>query len=473
MPPPPAHKRVRAAEADANRCDGWPTVPLATGCPQDNLELVNQGATVSQTIDQQSSRHDPELSEWRSGRRALLGSSLGFGAGAGLFLLTFSLFVKPIKEATGWSTTTILIVPVVQLVWGLAFPVVGRLITRFGARSVATFGVIATAALLILVYLVPFNLAVYYGFAALISIVGSLAWHSPYVTALSTWFHKNSGRALSIALSGGGASMTIIAVPLVSSAIYSYGFKTGYLVLAAFMLLVALPATVFLVRQRPEPDTTVNVNAAGIDVEGPTPPKAVQQVVSPRRTFRFWALAVSIGVASLGAAGFVANLAAIMLEAGLSVKLATGTLSIFFVFTAIGGFVNGLLLDRVRPFLVPAVVLSFSASGAFVIGFANSSFPTAVVVLAAGLIGMCSGTQAELPAFFMLRKYGRTHFRETYNTTMMTVVVFATCSPFIFGLIRDFTGSYFSACMFSGSALLLSVTGMVLFGRDRDHEIAA
>src|SRR5262244_4292112 len=71
---------------------------------------------------------------WRVVFAACLGVMAGFGS---LFVYTFSVFVKPLSAHFGWGREAISAgFAVAAVTLGLASPLLGRLIDRFGPRRI-------------------------------------------------------------------------------------------------------------------------------------------------------------------------------------------------------------------------------------------------------------------------------------------------------------------------------------------------
>lgn len=205
---------------------------------------------MTSPVEETAADDDRESAEWRRGGRTVLFSAVGFGSGAVLFVLTASVFVKPTMQATGWSTSEVLVSPIAVLLLTACGPLAGRIADRWGARRTIVTGLVPYIIMLVLFATVPISKFTFYGLAVATGIVGSFAYMVPFNRAVASWFDKGAGKAFGLV--GVGSAVTpLLAIPLVTLAVYNIGWQAGYLVLAGFALLISLPAVLFGIRERP------------------------------------------------------------------------------------------------------------------------------------------------------------------------------------------------------------------------------
>ena len=75
-----------------------------------------------------------EATEWKHGWPTVLAAAIGYGAGPLLFITTASVFIRPAMQATGWSTTEVLIAPFVAFLFSVLGPLAGRVADRTSPR---------------------------------------------------------------------------------------------------------------------------------------------------------------------------------------------------------------------------------------------------------------------------------------------------------------------------------------------------
>ncbi|MCE3551102.1 MFS transporter [Pseudonocardia sp. RS11V-5] len=391
-----------------------------------------------------------ERAEWRDGWPVVLAAALAYGGGPVLLLTTASVFVRPTAEATGWSTSQVLISPLLTTLFAALSPVAGRLADRFGARRVVAPGLVLYAAVLVVFAVTPVNLAAYYGMAVLMGVFGAVGYLVPINRAVATWFDKGAGKAFGL-VGAGGAAAPLLGVPLVAVVVYTFGWKAGYLLLAGFVLVVALPAVLIGLRSRPVAADVVASPGAG--ARGGTGVRAVLC------SYRFWIFALSSLLAYGTTQGFLANMQPIMLDGGFDVALATTATTLITVGVIVGRLGTGALLDAVLRYPVAIGTFTLSALGA--VGLANAALlPAVVVIVAAMLVAVSQGAEGDIIAYFMLRDHGRAHFGTLFAAVYVVNAIGGFGGPYLFSLLRDASGSYVSAVSL-GAVLFAVAAGLM------------
>lgn len=410
-----------------------------------------------------------ERAEWRRGGRTAISAMLGYGAGPIAFVGTASVFVKPMIAATGWSTTEVMIAPIVNIVMTIVGPLVGWFVDRHGTRRTLAIGLIPWVLLLIVLAVAPFTRWSFYGLAAIIGLFGSFAYTIPYNRAVGLWFDKSAGKAFGL-VGAGAALAPFVLVPVVAWTVYTYGWQRGYLVLAAASLLVAIPAGLVGVqgngparRVRPSgptrPAATVAVGSAVPTAQGDADSSAVL------RTGRFWLLNLSILLVWIASGAFLTSIQPLLLDGGLAVALATTVTSVYSIGVLAGRFVAGTLLDLFPRYRVAPAILLVSALGALALTSVQI-LPFAVVIIATLLVSFSQGAEGDFIAFFIVKEYGRAHFGRLFGYVTLVAGLGGAGGMYIFGFTRDLTGGYTlaalvgAACLAAG-ALLLVVVGVL------------
>lgn len=99
----------------------------------------------------------------------------------------------------------------------------------------------------------------------------------PVSMMVTNWFAKKRGLAISIAMAGIGIGGTIFS-PVLSYLLESVGWRNTYRIMALIILVIALPATLFLLKKRPE---DVGLKAYGSeDVDNGGGRKAVAKAIN-------------------------------------------------------------------------------------------------------------------------------------------------------------------------------------------------
>lgn len=146
--------------------------------------------------------------------------------------------------------------------------VCGWLVRRLGARTAITLGLLTVGGTMMLVsrmHSYPAILALY-----LLTGIGSGAANMPVMGLVAHWFGPRSrGRAGGLLMTGNGLAIMLSGtlIPLLSAAQGAAGWRYGWMLLGALVLLIAL-ACALLLRNHPEGMGLKPIGAAGVEAAG-------------------------------------------------------------------------------------------------------------------------------------------------------------------------------------------------------------
>src|SRR6187549_1629942 len=158
---------------------------------------------------------------------------------------SFMVFVLPLSEEFGWSRARVSSVYSAYLiVTGLAAPLTGLMIDRWGPRVVYPVGLLVLG----LACLVASNLSQLWQFQLCIGLaVGlgvSMLGMVPASMLISRWFRDRMSTAMGVAYAGFGTG-TIVVVPIAQRSIELHGWRDTYWYMGAFALAL-LPLLLLL-----------------------------------------------------------------------------------------------------------------------------------------------------------------------------------------------------------------------------------
>ena len=132
----------------------------------------------------------------------LAGSVLAMAIGSGVSFWAFGLYVGPLEDQFGWSRAEIAGgFSVGLLVSGLAAPLVGRWIDRYGPRRVILVGAVLTAASYLLLAVTD-TLWHWFAFQAINAVFRQLMFFIPFQALVTRWFDRRRGIAVGILATG-------------------------------------------------------------------------------------------------------------------------------------------------------------------------------------------------------------------------------------------------------------------------------
>ena len=383
----------------------------------------------------------------------LFGISTGpaaFAAGS------IGLFIGPLQQEFGWSVTQIsAAVTAMMLMTALCMSVAGTLVDRFGPKAVLA----PSIAILGLCLLgVPFVGAHYWLFLLLYVGMGTIAVGSNsvgYVRLLASWFDKSRGLAIGIA--GSGTGLGFAYVPIFTQYLISnYGWRAGYIGLAAILLLVTLPLVLLVLRNKPS-DIGMNVDGVAAAEE----PKAETglSVAEAVRTLPFWILVLVFFSLSFVLYGLIPHLVPMIQARGVGVEQAAMVASIFGLASFGGRVLIGTLVDHLDARHVAAFFIALSAAGVAILA---ADLPLWAVYAAAFLLGGTLGAEVDLLAFLSSRYFGLRRFAQIFGVIFGVVMFGMALGPVAFGAVFDQTGSYQSILALGAPICCVAIVLMLI-----------
>jgi MFS family permease len=395
-------------------------------------------------VDAEGSAH-PFNPGWLVVVAAYFGVMVSFGS---LLVFTFSIFLKPLTAAFGWSRETISgAFGFAAITVAVCSPPLGYLLDRFGPRRVilpcmAIFG----AGFASLGFLTPNPVHLYATFV-LLGIVGNGTTQMGYSRSVSTWFEERRGMALAFVMAGVGTGAMIFP-PVAQFVIDNHGWRVAYFVLGLLVLLLGLPLTALFVRERPQPDARV-----ASWQEGAT----VRQGVESRS---FWILVATLFFGSMSVNGAITHLSAMLTDRGVTAATAALAASLLGLSSFLGRIVTGVLLDRFFGPRVGLIMQGLTALGILVLATAQTAYAG---LAGAALVGLGVGAEADVTPYLLTRYFGLRSFSTLYGLTWTAYAVAGAIGPILLGRAFDLTGSYTSLLtMLSGSTFLSALLLMML-----------
>jgi MFS family permease len=383
---------------------------------------------------------------------AILSWGLGvFGTGVSLHAITQSRGLSIGSVSTAIMTSGI--------IFSIASAFVGPAIDRFGPRPVMTLGALVMAAGLALIGQVQTLWHVYAAF--ILSGLGNACLSVTAITAaISPWFERHQGRAMSSAMLGasiGGMTST----PILIFSIERFGFPDTMLYGAILLLAVVLPLALFVLKKNPA--------ELGLYPDGEVP-----QQKGTQEAPRSWSRAQALRTAA-----FISIVVAFSLGLGVQVGFLThhvtlaaqslGASAAAFIvsMTAIAAFLGRVALarwaDQVDLRVTSAAVLAVAAVSLATI----AAFPVAWALIGASIVyGLTTGNVTTLSPIIVRREFGAAAFGAINGIAWMVIGIACSLGPVLFGWLYDFFGGYGQA-LWIAAALDLIAAAVVYLGRPK------
>ena len=362
---------------------------------------------------------------WKVVLASFFGIMVSFAA---IVPYTFGLFLKPLSESFGWHReATAAGFSIAALTLAAASPGLGFLLDRYKPRRIVLPCIVAfSAAYASLALLTPHLMHFYLTFFV-IGLVGNGTAYIGYSRAISTWFNRRRGFALSIMLAGTGLGAMLLPV-LVQAVITHLGWRAAYLTLGLLAFAVGFPLTAAFVRERP-----VGQQDRDVSTEHGEP------VARALRTPAFWIIAATVWLYAISVNGTIAHLSALLTDRGVSAAGAAWSVSIIGATGLIGRLLTGLFLDRFFGPRVSQIMLLITVLGIVMLSVASS---LSAGLIAAALIGFSMGSEGDITPYLLGRYFGLKRFSTLYALTWTTYAIGAATGPILVGRVFDTMGSY-------------------------------
>jgi MFS family permease len=344
----------------------------------------------------------------------------------GVLYYAFPVLAGDITAATGWSTTaTTGALSVSQLVAAVVGIPVGRSLDRRGPRGVMTAGTLLAVPAVVMIATAQ-NLAWFYTGWVLAGAAMSAVLYPPAFAALTRWYGPDPVRALTILTLAGGLASTVFA-PLTATLATHLDWRDTYLVLAAILAMVTIPAHWLGLRLPWPPRPPVETGRTDTD------PRHIA------RTRPFVVLAASLSLAALATYAAIIDLVPLLTERGVSTQVAAVALGLGGAGQVIGRIGYAAIVRHTSVLARTAGILLALAATTALLGVL-----TTVVALIAGAIaaGMARGVFTLVQATAVTDRWGRRYYGHLTGLLSAPMTITMALAPFAGAAMAELFGSY-------------------------------
>ena len=376
-----------------------------------------------------------------------------------------SSMVLSITGELGWSRTDLTgVVTLATMLVGLAAPLFGRLVDRFGSRALMPVGALAFGAGMFIISAMDSLWQFYVGYILARAVGGAGLTGVVAQTAIVNWFIRMRGRTLGILSMALPLTQSVL-VPVGQALVVLGGWRMVYQIMAVAALLLALVPALLFMRRRPEdvgllPDGgEASAPAAGGQARRPRSREFSFRPREAARTPAFWLMVAGqfCAIVSSGAISF--HLPLFWAEKGLPLAITAGTLSAFALAGGLSNGIWGVLSERMSERLLVMVVQTMAVG--VCVAMLVFEGPVAALLLSAayGVAGRGEGTLFNL---LLANYFGRGHFGSISGLFQPFASVGLGLGPLLGSLGFDTTGGYQAAWMLFAALHLSTVLIMLL-----------
>ncbi|GGD61279.1 MFS transporter [Lacimicrobium alkaliphilum] len=399
----------------------------------------------------------------------VVGSIIGLAFGYSVIAMSFGTFIKEFETSFGWSRGQISFgSTVIGITAILFFPYVGSLVDKYGAKKILVPSTLLFAVTIASMSLMTSSIWHLYAMCILIPLLGAGTAPLTYSRLLVSWFNKRRGLALGIGLAGVGLGTTL--VPLIASYFIGlFSWREAYLAIGLIILVVVLPMTKFLMRDKPadmglhpdgiEPQAEQKASVAQAPSDKPLIGYTAKEALKQKT---FWLMFGSFLITGLTTSTVLVHLVPMMMDRGLTLQQAVETFAYLGISIILGRLVAGYLMDK---FFAPYVVVFFMFGpvlglAAFALGATGHS-----AALCTALIGIAIGAEFDVMAYFTSRYFGNRAFGVIYGYSYSGFKIGASIGPLIMGVAYDLLGRYTEVLWAMSGTMIICCVLILMMGK--------
>jgi sugar phosphate permease len=394
--------------------------------------------------------------------------------GYGYYSYGISALFKPIASNLGFNrANTSIAASIGRFEGGFESLLAGWITDRFGPKWIVFSGILLASVSLLLMYFINAYWSFLLIWGVLFGTGINTALSVPLDTAITNWFVKKRGVALSIKWMFSGISGVII-MPLIASLITMVGWRTTCVIGGLVMGVFGLPLVLlFLKSHRPEyygllPDgAKVEKEASDQSTmisRGIEYAAEVQEVEftlrQAMRTPAFWLLILVQAVYGLVAPAINIHCIPFLTDRDIHPLTAASMMALMIGASIPARYVGGFIADRIRigeMRKVLAVAYLMQALGLGLYMFHQTHLMIYVWFI---LYGFGMGAGITLNTSIKARYFGRKAFGTIQGTSSLFLAPVGVAAPIYAGWVFDTTGSYINA--FGLFTVLLAVSSAIL-----------
>ena len=387
----------------------------------------------------------------------------GFNTGVGTWALT--VFAKPMTEELEWSRTAFFLsLTIYTAVASFLSPLVGpwRDTTR-GPRVLMLAGAVVIGVSLISMKWVD-SLWEFYLFYGVLAAIGSLGIGEALTQAiLPKWFVRKRGKALGIAVMGGGLGPLL--APLTLHTIMSVvGWRDTWVIMGVVVIVILVPLS-FLVRTRPEDIGLLPDGELTPAAEEPSRQQARPQPPDERSLTRgeairspaFWLIILAYALGGLGMRGFQVNWIPYLQDIGFATGIGALAITVYGICTVSVRPLWGMLGDRF-PVRKLIVVQSFLTASSVLLLIYVAGLPMLFAFMI--FFGVTMGGSFILRPLIVANYFGRNHLGAISSLMRPFNGFTGAIGPVFVAAVYDLHGSYYWS--FVMVMIGFAVTGAVI-----------
>lgn len=375
----------------------------------------------------------------------LLACAIGMSLGSAVSHYTMNLLGPAMLKEFGWARADFALIGSITLLTMPLIPLAGRFTDRFGARVAAMVGFTVVPLGFIAYTLMTGSIVQFFAIYLVQHVFGILTTTMVFARVIVERFDAARGMALSLLMTG-PPLVAAIAVPLLGGLIREYGWRSGWLTLAALSAVAGIIAITVMGRSGNKARPARHEVHLGMS-----------EFLALLRHPAFLLLVGGMILVNLPQVFVSSQMVLVVQESGVSEMLAAWMISFYSIGVIIGRFGTGIALDRVSVKLVALATLAIPAIGYLVLY--SSLTATWVLVGAVLIIGLAQGAEGDIGSFLVSRKFRMKNFSLLQSFVTASIGLGAAVGSLFMSFTLRSTNSYDSFLML---AAVTTIIGAVL-----------
>ncbi len=369
----------------------------------------------------------------------------------------FGLFLIPISTEFNWPRSAVSIVLLIIAIAGaLSYPIIGRMIDRYGARTIILTGNLLFATAVATVSLTSASFVQFYAAYALIGITAAIPSSVMFTKVIAGWFDRHRGLALGFVGGVGNGIWAALSPIFVHMLLSNYGWRSAYQGIALAIVLIGFPILFLFLRDPPKAFAAETEHADGMTL------------AEARKTSTFWMILIAIALGAGCVTAVFAHVIPMLVDRGIGMDKAVTVLVTFSLVTAAWQVGVGYMLDRIpRPWI--AAPFYVAAVAGILLLESTSSY--SLLLLAGFLMGLGLGTEYGVLPYFLSRYFGVRHYGAISGMTYGVIVLTQGITPFLMDLNFDMVGNYnysvivISVALLGGAAMITRLQAFHIYAK--------
>lgn len=401
----------------------------------------------------EGSRMEQKEIKWHTGWLIVVVSAVITCISVGIRFSTGPFF-KPIMADLDFTREQLsLIIAISLLVYGFGMSLAGALADRFGTRSVLVSGAVLVSGSMLWTAFTHSAFHFFVSFGILMSLGLAFTSQVTLTPVVSKWFTRHRGLALTILISGAMAGIGIM-TPVSTWLIQIMGWRASFILLAMVLLLLIIPAALFIIRDE-VPDAWKVYEAGDTTRKTANPSRSfsIERWTAAFHTSAFWQLAFGMFVC-----GFSMNLLGshgvpMLTDHGFHEMEASMGIGLIGLVAIGSSIILGMLSDHISRKNILALIYLVRGIGFFMLVSVSSPFGLYATAIIGGLVwaGSTSMSSAILGDLYGIKWVGT-----LYGLLYLSHQIGAAIGSYLGGWGYETTGSHWVSFGSAGALLLLA-----------------